>query len=949
MGTVYEAEDVESGERVALKTLSRGDATGLLRFKREFRAVADIQHDNLCRLGELHEADGVWFISMELVPGTDLLTYVRGGADEAENQNAAPFHEARLRSAFRQLASGLSAMHAAGTVHRDIKPSNVRVTPQGRVVILDFGLVVDRTAGRTSTADHIVGTAVYMAPEQATASQVGPAADWYAFGVVLYEALTGRVPFDGGSLQILMDKLRLVPPPAHTHFSGVPRDLDELCTELLSLEPEQRPSGADILIRLGAPPTRTSAPPSRTQSLQDDGIPFTGRAAELRALRQALERVRVGSAVTVSVEGLSGIGKSALVSHFIGQVIAEDPTALVLRGRCYERETARFKGIDGVVDALATALSQLSKAERQELVPRNAALLTQMFPVLGRIDVIARAPRPVLRPRDQVEERRWMFASLRELLGKLGDRSLLVLVIDDMHWADGDSLELLRVLLDPAYDLPPRMLLLVTAWAPWQRGAATDATTEPWPAPTTALDLSPLTDEESQELASILLAKQDHYRLDPTQIAREAGGHPLFVAELARSKVEWRSDAERPLTLEDAIWARATRLPDAALRLLKVLAIASSPLPSHLLALAAGLSPSEQERHMGLLRISAFARGVAGSGVRRYERYHERIRAAVLARLERAEFLELHASLAPLLEQEPGVDPEQVAQHYLDAGNREKAAELFDLAARRAEEGFAFERCALLLRLRLGLSTLSESQRSETFRRMGAALAQAGQAFAAAEAYEQACEGASGIARVNLHYLAATHLLRSGHIAEGLEQLEAVLVSVGLTVPKTRARAIALFLWERMRLRVIGYEPRLRDASLITPQELARADALFSVAQGLGWVDGIRAAPLVSQALRAALAAGERDRVVKALSAEAVMMSMPGRLGTTLTRLRGLMSKHVAQVESAQVRGLVTVAEASISYNLGDFQRCYETATRALSLVDVPGIDAQWERSCARS
>src|SRR5262249_38968241 len=153
--------------------------------------------------------------TMELVDGSDLLGYVRprGRLDVA-----------RLRATFGQLCDGLRALHGAGKVHRDIKPSNVRVTDKGRVGLLDLGLVTDVPRGRAARtpSDQVVGTATYMAPEQAQSKPVSAAADWYAAGVVLYEALTGEVPFAGSPLEVLMRKQSELPKPPRELNPDVP-------------------------------------------------------------------------------------------------------------------------------------------------------------------------------------------------------------------------------------------------------------------------------------------------------------------------------------------------------------------------------------------------------------------------------------------------------------------------------------------------------------------------------------------------------------------------------------------------------------------------------------------------------------------------------------------------------------------------------------------------------
>src|SRR5262249_18564752 len=152
--------------------------------------------------------------SLELAPTMKLATppTLAGTRPEDTATVVDPARWGRLRSALRQLAEGLGALHAAGKLHRDLKPSNVLVTREGRVIILDFGLAMD-VASRSAhpSTDRLAGTPAYMAPEQAGNGPPTPACDWYAVGTMLYEALTCRLPFDGAPLEILMRKLREEP------------------------------------------------------------------------------------------------------------------------------------------------------------------------------------------------------------------------------------------------------------------------------------------------------------------------------------------------------------------------------------------------------------------------------------------------------------------------------------------------------------------------------------------------------------------------------------------------------------------------------------------------------------------------------------------------------------------------------------------------------------------
>ena len=319
MGVVYRAFDQRRGTAVALKTLTRADPAAILRFKQEFRTLADLSHPNLVALHELTADGPSWFFTMELVEGVDFLSFVRsatgrpapvpetkeyskppspsfpdalrsaqkaGGDTEPfdlnqarAGQNVRPHRRfglspavlARLWIALLQLAEGIAVLHEAGKLHRDLKPSNVLVTRQGRLVILDFGIAADLGAGgvHQSLLPYVLGTSSYMAPEQAAGQAVSPASDWYSLGSMLYEVLTGRTPFVGRTLEVLFDKQRFEPPDPTELAPDLPHDLSALCVDLLRRDPQTRPTGRDVLRRLGSktgePMRPISLPPSQSQ------------------------------------------------------------------------------------------------------------------------------------------------------------------------------------------------------------------------------------------------------------------------------------------------------------------------------------------------------------------------------------------------------------------------------------------------------------------------------------------------------------------------------------------------------------------------------------------------------------------------------------------------------------------------------------------------------------
>jgi serine/threonine protein kinase len=365
MGVVYEAEDTKLGTKVALKVLSESSAAGIYRLKQEFRAIADIVHPNLVGLHELFNVQGEWFFTMDLVHGDTILAGLGSKPDIA-----------RLKNVFSQLAIGIHAIHNTGKLHRDIKPNNVLLTDDDRVVILDFGLVSDEEkggVGQTLVEDGVSGTPAYMAPELTMGRGASKAGDWYAFGVMLFEALVGHLPFEGTVREVLTFKALYDPPSLASLLTNVPDELDTLCMKLLSRDSEARPGFDEITMVLGNSVKISEAPPPLEE------LPFVGRLNELAALHDALSITHVGTPCVVMLSGPSGVGKSTLVEHFLSS-LRTTREAVVLNGRCFERESVPFKGCDSLVDSITHYLRQLPLRQAAQLLPRQILALARIFP-----------------------------------------------------------------------------------------------------------------------------------------------------------------------------------------------------------------------------------------------------------------------------------------------------------------------------------------------------------------------------------------------------------------------------------------------------------------------------------------------------------------------------------------------------------------------------------------
>ena len=935
MGVVYQVRDRHKKISVALKTIRNLNAETIVRFKQEFRALQDVQHANLVAFGELHEDDGQLFFTMELVEGVDFLAYVCPGAIYATapstdalsdvmptNESvetppplANPYHEERLRASLAQLAEGVSALHAAGKIHRDIKPPNIRVTPSGRVVLLDFGLVADTRSGDSS--EHIVGTTAYMAPEQAAALPVRPEADWYSVGVILYQALTGRLPFQGSALKVMMEKQSSEPPPPRHWQPAVPEDLERLARGLLRRNPGERLGGRDILHLLGHAVHEMRPATSSSVTMTP---PFLGRAAELERLRAAYDFSRRGKVCTAIVEGESGVGKSALVAHFTDLLAQELPRPMILRGRCYEREAVSYKAFDGVVEALTRHLRGMDAVDAALFVGNEAALAARVFPVLRKVGAVRQAVLPADIPNAQ-ELRTRAFAALRLLFKRLTERFPLVVCIDDLQWADADSMTLLAELLrEPD---APALLLLATmrsspegdAGVPALLGRVGDFE---------RIRLTSLLPDEARQLAQ-LLCKRNGVALpvDEAALAQEAGGHPLFLNELVRYAAIVGVPAAGKVRLDDALYARVERLDDAARRLLDTVAVAGAPVPLNAATSAAMLEGADVVRCTSLLRIAMLARSTGTRADDSIETYHDRVRESVLAHLDDAARRAIHARLADALEaSDPTLqDPHLMVRHLTAAGMTVKAALQAERAARRAAETLAFDRAAEFYRTALELGRHQGEEKRRLQISLANALRDAGRCADAADAYLAAADAPELATRMEVRLLAAGQMLIVGQVDRGLGEMRAVLTEVGLDLPATPRRALLSLLWRRAQLRLRGLRWQERDPGEVPPQALRQLEIYKVLSMGLGFADVTRGLAFQARGLLLALKMGNKLHIARSFGFEAVYWAAGGDPGkrSRAQRLLGQTRRIAEETRDAFLGAWAEGATGAVDCLSGDF------------------------------
>jgi tetratricopeptide (TPR) repeat protein len=538
---------------------------------------------------------------------------------------------------------------------------------------------------------------------------------------------------------------------------------------------------------------------------------------------------------------------------------------------------------------------------------------------------------------------------MREMLTRLGERRALVVMIDDMQWADSDSLALLAEVLRPPE--APTMLLLTTMRA----SALGGETAHPkagsilrdlagLPGDVRYMSLSPLTDEEARELATGLLLRAgplggaglgtgggEHTHTAET-IAREAGGHPFFIDALVRHAA--LTGGSGAAGLQEALWSSIASLDSAARRLMELVAVAPAPITQEALAAAADVAPSALGRHLARLRIGHF---ISVTGVRSSdtaEPYHDRVRAAVLAHLDPTTQAELHRALASALERTASHDVEALAVHWRGAGNAERAAEYAERAADAATSALAFDQAAKLYEGAIELGRHDPTERSALFERLGDALANAGRGARAAEAYAEASRGAQAARSLDLQRRGADQLIRFGRLDEGLAAVRRVLVAIGVAFPRSPLSALLFFVAYRAYLRVRGLGFRARDASEIAAMSLTRIDVCWSLATDLAAVDNLRGAAFQAHNLILALKSGEPFRIARGLALEAIYSSRGG--GRTVRRTEALLQRTDALATASGEPYAIAWAHAArgfASYLAGRYRPALEHMDRAMAVM----------------
>ena len=801
MGTVYRATDLELHREVAVKVLSGSGQTsdGRERLIREARAAAALNHPHIVTIHDVGEAGGLPFLVMELVNGPRL-------------SDAKPTDLPRVVEIAVQICAALEHAHTNSIVHRDLKPDNVLLSGASgtnNVKLADLGLALPAHGARISRAGLIVGTAAYMAPEQALGQPVDGRSDLYALGVLLYELTTGRRPFTGDDpLTIVSQHVHAPVVPPRVLRPDLPRALETIIVRLLAKDPghrfataaETRAALAAALI--GEDETATTEAASAVAIL--DALSrgrLVGRATELAEARELWHRAREGRGHAVLLSGEPGAGKTRLAREITIQAAVDG--ALVLTGGCYEYE-ATTPYLPFVEAFRRWVREEQNDDKLREILGDSATQIAKLAPEIET----RLGPFPERHQLAPHEERLLFFDAVAQVFSNIARRQSLLFYADDLHWADRGTLWLLghllrqlrneRVLIVGAYRETEldRAHPLAKSLVDWNRERLI-----------TRIVLRRFNESETGDQLNALLGENVSGEF-AVAVHRETEGNPFFVEEVLKALIEsgsvrresghWsRCDMDQlliPQSVKEAIGHRLDRVSQECNELLRLGAILGKVFTFDELSAAA---EQNEDALLDALDEATGAQLIAPTSNESFSFTHDKIREVLYEELNPIRRRRLHRHVAESLEKNCDkhvCSVEKLAHHYIQAGDHERGLQYAKQAAQEARRVFAFdEAIAAYGRARDCAEALGlVAEQLEQEEAMGEVYMLHGETVLAGEHFERGLALATDQAtRVRLQCQAASSLVTTGD-TRGLEYLrEALQVLDPVVDPIETANALA--------------------------------------------------------------------------------------------------------------------------------------------------------------
>ncbi|HEV8339947.1 MAG TPA: protein kinase [bacterium] len=721
MGVVYRAHDDLLDRPVAIKTLTPAlfGEEGARRLVREAQSAARLNHPNVVAIYDAVEEGGQFAIVMELVEGKTL-------------RELLPVPVGRLVEIAVHILQGLEYAHAQGIVHRDIKPENIVVTADGSAKLMDFGLARSEGRSRLTQTGMVVGTVAYLAPEQALGGMVDGRSDLYALGAVLYEAVAGRPPFESEDpISVITQHINVPPVAPHWHNPAVPEALERIILKLLAKDPVRRyqsarealdavtaarasmarTAGTSSVISVGGAATEVPAAqeklagPELVQTLGRS--PLVGRDAELTLLKGLIDRTITGQGGVVLLAGPLGVGKTRLIEE--ASTYARLRGVTVVSGSAYESAPPYEPFARALHDLARGVDSETLSARLGEFAPELVGLMPELERQLPK-----QAARAIGAPEDRKSR---LFAGVAHFLGASAAANPILLALDDMHFADAATVELLQHV---ARRSPSYRLLLIVAYRPDEvpASASGKAFTQivhalGREAFSSAVALRPLTSDQVTDLIEQLAKHPQRPVMFGRRIHEITEGNPYFIEEVIKGLFErgtlyikdgsWTTDfddvrdysfLEVPGSVQGAVETRLRSLDEETRQALTHAAVIGRQWSFDALLAVTGADESALLDQVERAIRAQLIREVRGPVKDVYEFSQPMLRRVLYDAIPRRRRRMLHRQVGEALEQLYRRDPtphlEALSLHFVEAEEPEKVLKYAHLAAKKAAAIFAY-------------------------------------------------------------------------------------------------------------------------------------------------------------------------------------------------------------------------------------------------------------------
>ncbi|MBW1879251.1 MAG: tetratricopeptide repeat protein [Deltaproteobacteria bacterium] len=722
-GVVYRARAVDGDVLADVKTVAPDDIAGEAALRREIRALAELRHPGIARVIESDVHAKLPWYAMEALEAQPLRAWSKEVvAPEQRDDGLSPKGLTLILSLVRELCGPLSYLHGQGLVHSDLRPGNLAVRPDGSVVLVDLGLVT-RFSGRSSRELLDVtgigaGSAPYTAPEQLRGELFDARADLYALGCILYELLTGEPPFAGRNVpSVVRAHQEEAPAPPSARITGIPPEVDALVLHLLAKRPRDRVGFAVDVQRALARLTGEEGPPEAAP-------PYLyrprlhGRQSLLQRVEDTLDALPSEGGKMVLVGGESGSGKTRFALE-AARLAAQREMRVVVgygeptRGKHVAAPLHPFRG-------LARAEIDLCRRNPGVVSGSTLKILTAVDPRFGVLPAVQGQPEPPeLLPRAAKYR---LFVAALEMLHALAKQAPVMLVVDDLQWADELTLSVFSFLQhDHLRDLP---VLILGTWRTDEPShdlkdflSSTDAM---------QLKLRPLDDAGVTSMVQDMLAMEPPPQQLDRFLTAHSGGNPFFVAEFllaALSDGFLRRDPERgwsfgppghpgpvddhldlPRSARDLVARRLDRLPWNGRRIVETAAVLGREVPLDLLGPVANLNEGALLGGVAtLLRLHILEESTAET----LRFVHEPVREIAYERLEPRVRAAYHRAAASVLEADSRTWLQRLPElgfHWEQAGEPARARAVYLAAARTAATRHGMQEAERLYRASLRLA-----------------------------------------------------------------------------------------------------------------------------------------------------------------------------------------------------------------------------------------------------